>query len=83
MYSSDVSRVNFYAAARSAYGKRDENISVSTLGELAQQLSGFNTELANLLPTCTFLVNGEACDDLNRKLLETDHVDVLPQFAGG
>jgi molybdopterin converting factor small subunit len=78
-----MARVNLYAAARAAAGSELLEIEASTLGILIGELAARNLELAKLLPTCSYLLNGESCEDLNRALTASDNVDVLPQFAGG
>ena len=75
--------VNFYAAARAAAGASTLKIPAGSLGALIAELSGRSLELAKLLPTCSYLLNGESCEDLSRALTEIDNIDVLPQFAGG
>ena len=75
--------VNFYAAAKAASGAATLKIQVDSLGALVQELSERNPELAKLLPTCSYLLNGEACEDPGQILVEGDNIDVLPQFAGG
>lgn len=77
-----MAQVNLYAAARAAAGSSKLEISAMTLEELIATL-GSNPELAKLLPTCSFLLNGESCEDFKRKLIDSDAIDVLPQFAGG
>ena len=78
-----VALVNFYAAAKAASGSATLQIQAGSLGALIKELAGRNPELAELLPTCSYLLNGEACEDLSQLLLESDNIDVLPQFAGG
>jgi len=78
-----MAQVNFYAAARQAAGSPALLISAGSLGELLQQLSGMNPELAKLIPTCSYLINGTSHNDKNAPLNENDAVDILPQFAGG
>jgi molybdopterin converting factor small subunit len=75
--------VNLYAAARAAAGTELLEIGAGTLGALIHELVSRNSELAKLIPTCSYLLNGESCEDLSRVLTEGDNVDVLPQFAGG
>ena len=75
--------VNFYAAARGAAGSSSLKIPAGNLGALIKELTDSSPELAKLLPTCTYLLNGEACQDLSQVLVEGDNIDVLPQFAGG
>ena len=78
-----VALVNFYAAAKAASGSATLKIEAGSLGALIDELSGRSPELAKLLPTCSYLLNGEACEDLGQILIEGDNIDVLPQFAGG
>ena len=78
-----MAQVNLYAAARAAIGQSRIELTAASLGELVTALSATDAKLAKLLPTCTYLLNGIACEDLNRQLLEDDQIDVLPQFAGG
>ncbi len=75
--------INFYAAARAAAGAPSLKIPAGSMGALIDQLAASSPELAKLLPTCSYLLNGESCENLNQLLVEGDQVDVLPQFAGG
>ena len=75
--------VNFYAAAKAASDSATLKIPAGTLGALIDELASRSPELAKLLPTCSYLLNGEACEDRGQVLVEGDNVDVLPQFAGG
>lgn len=75
--------VNFYAAAKAAAGASTLKIPAGNLGALIQALSEKSPELAKLLPTCSYLLNGESCEAMDQPLIEGDNVDVLPQFAGG
>ena len=75
--------VNFYAAAKEAAGSANLKIAAGSMAALISDLNSRDPKLAKLLPTCSYLLNGEACEDLNHPLLEGDVVDVLPQFAGG
>ena len=75
--------VNFYAAAKDAAGTSTLKIPAGTLGALITDLASRDPKLAKLLPSCSYLLNGEACEDLTHPLIEGDVVDVLPQFAGG
>jgi molybdopterin converting factor small subunit len=78
-----MAKVNFYAAAKAAAGRSSEEIPAQNLGALINELASRSSELAKLIPTCSYLLNGESCEDLSRVLTESDNVDVLPQFAGG
>lgn len=78
-----MAQVNLYAAARAAAKSATLNISANSMASLVADLKSRNPELAKLLPTCSYLLNGESCDADDRRLIESDVVDVLPQFAGG
>lgn len=78
-----MAKVNFYAAARAAAGTSNLKIPTGSLGALIVELQTRNPELAKLLPTCSYLLNGESCQSMNTPLVDGDNVDVLPQFAGG
>ena len=75
--------VNFYAAAKAATGSATLKIPAGNLGSLIDELAMRSPELAKLLPTCSYLLNGEACENPGQILVEGDNIDVLPQFAGG
>ena len=75
--------VNFYAAAKAASGSATLKIQAGSLGALIEELTGRTPELAKLLPTCSYLLNGESCIELTQALSASDNLDVLPQFAGG
>ena len=75
--------VNFYAAAKAASGSATLKIPAGSLGALIEELSERSPELAKLLPTCSYLLNGESCQDFGQILVEGDAIDILPQFAGG
>lgn len=76
-------QVNFYAAAREAAGSSSLVLPSETLANLIADLISRDERFKKLLPTCSYLINGEAVQDLNRTLKDNDSVDVLPQFAGG
>jgi molybdopterin synthase sulfur carrier subunit len=78
-----VALVQFYAAAKAAAGAASLKIEAGSLGALIEELASRSPELKKLLPTCSYLLNGESCEDRGQLLVEGDNVDVLPQFAGG
>ena len=78
-----MAKVNFYAAARAAAGAPTLQIQANSLGAVIEKLANQNPELAKILPTCSYLLNGEACIELTQALSASDNLDVLPQFAGG
>jgi molybdopterin converting factor small subunit len=75
--------VNFYAAAKAAAGTTTLKLPAGTMGALIEELAARNSDLSKLLPTCSFLLNGQSCEDKEQILIEGDAIDVLPQFAGG
>lgn len=78
-----MAQVNLYAAARAAAGTSTLSIPAATLGALLDRLSQESPALAELLPKCSYLLNGLSAKDRGQILVEGDNVDVLPQFAGG
>ena len=77
-----MAEVNLYAAAKAAAGSASLSIDAADLSELIAKLNSVG-ELAKLLPTCSYLINGIAPSDQSQALEKSDVVDVLPQFAGG
>jgi sulfur-carrier protein len=81
-----VITVRLFAAAHAAAGCQETTTEASTLAELVRNLEQtFGTDLANVLPRCSFLIDGvaahEPAEDLALRPGVT--VDVLPPFAGG
>lgn len=77
-----MAEVNLYAAAKAAAGSASLSIEAADLAALITKLNSVG-ELAKLLPTCSYLINGIAPSDQKQALEKSDVVDVLPQFAGG
>ena len=77
-----MAEVNLYAAAKAAAGCASHSIDAADLSELITKLNSIG-DLAKLLPTCSYLINGIAPANQNQALEKSDVVDVLPQFAGG
>ena len=78
--------VRYFAAAEAAAGVDTEELTVpagATVGQLVEQLSGRNPDLARVLPRCSYLCDGVAVHDKAQPLLPGTTVDVLPPFAGG
>lgn len=76
-------RVNLYAAARDIAGAAKFDIAAESLGAVLAQLRDRDARFERLLPTCSYLINGQAADELLQPLRDGDVVEVLPQFAGG
>ncbi len=77
-----MAEVNLYAAAKAAAGSASLSIEAADLAALITKLNSVG-DLAKLLPTCSYLINGIAPTDQKQALEKSDVVDVLPQFAGG
>ncbi|WP_237222573.1 MoaD/ThiS family protein [Rothia nasimurium] len=92
-------QINFFAAARAAAGISSLTVELGQLPTptlaglqtyLAREFTGATPSgqtLADILPRCTFLVDGvaaspEAQND-SALLQEAQRLDVLPPFAGG
>lgn len=75
--------VHLFAAARSA---AQADLLMVEAGTLAQVLASCERQasgLADVLPRCSYLINGLAVTDEAARLLPGDRLDVLPPFAGG
>ena len=75
--------VNLFAAARAAAGQSELQLEATTMESLKEQLVSLNLEMQRIIPQCSYLLNGIACQDFRDLLKSGDQVDVLPMFAGG
>jgi len=78
--------VRYFAAARAAAGSDSEELTVRdgvTVGDLVDELSSRNRELARVLLRCSYLCDGVAVHDKAQPLRSGNTIDVLPPFAGG
>lgn len=80
--SHDV-EVHLFAAARAAAGADAMRVHAGTLDEVLAACERESPGLADVLPRCSYLVNGIAVTDEAARLLPGDRLDVLPPFAGG
>jgi len=79
-----VVRVRYFAAARAAAGVAEERAEAPTLAALLGSLSSARgANLAKVLGSASFLVDGLAWHDREAPLPPGSTVDVLPPFAGG
>lgn len=79
-------RVRLYAAARAAARGRGEiTLEVIDLAGLRNQMTfAYGPEMARVLGSCSYLVDGVAVGrDPSTSLADARSVDVLPPFAGG
>lgn len=78
--------VRFFAAARAASGVDSDVVDVAsdaTLGDLEALLASRSSDLARVLPRCSYLRDEIALCDRAATLGACSTVDVLPPFAGG
>ncbi len=79
-------RVGLYAAARAAAGRGEAVVAPGTLADvLANLLNVCSPALAEVLPRCSYLLDGVAVhgDPVGVDVLAGSQLDVLPPFAGG
>jgi sulfur-carrier protein len=78
--------VRYFAAAQAAAGADAEQLTVRagvSVGQLVEELSSRNPELARVLLRCSYLCDGVAVHDKAQPLQPGNTIDVLPPFAGG
>lgn len=79
--------VHFFAAARAAFGEHSVMMQPGTLAEVLQRLVDQAPALKEVLPRCSFLINGYVVSDAQshdeHAVAAGDRLDVLPPFAGG
>jgi sulfur-carrier protein len=78
--------VRYFAAAQAAAGSDFEELTLRaglTVGDLVDELSSHNPELARVLLRCSYLCDGVAVHDKTQPLHPGTTIDVLPPFAGG
>ncbi|MET0699128.1 MAG: MoaD/ThiS family protein [Mycobacterium sp.] len=78
--------VRYFAAARAAAGIEEEQLTVpagTSVAVLIDLLGAKNTEMARVLPRCSYLCDGVAVRDAGMLLGTQPTLDVLPPFAGG
>jgi molybdopterin converting factor small subunit len=81
--TSDDVQVHLFAAARAAAKADVLAVPGGTLGEVLASCERQAPALRDVLPRCSYLVNGIAVIDEAARLLPGDRLDVLPPFAGG
>ena len=77
--------ISYYAGAADAAGTDRELLDTSdtTVQELVTLLSARHDRLADVLTSCSLLVDGKSVTDLQARVPAGSRVDVLPPFAGG
>ena len=74
--------VRYWAGAREAAGRDEEDLRADRLGDLVQQLAHRTPALAQVLSVSSLLVDGLVSPP-SRVLTDGEIVEVLPPFAGG
>ena len=77
-----VVTVRYWAGARVAAGRDDENVTAGSARELVASLSARTPALAPVLELSSLLVDGLVVRD-DVALADGQVVEVLPPFAGG
>lgn len=85
--------IRYFAAARTAAGVGEETRDLGrdrNLADLLTEIAGTNERLADVIPACSYLLNGTAvaprvaADAAHAPgVSDSDTLDVLPPFAGG
>lgn len=76
--------VRYFAAARAAAGVSEDTVEADTIDACLSILEAMRgPELQRVMKACTLLVDGIPARGLDRQLLGTVEIDVLPPFAGG
>ena len=78
-------RVRLFAAAKAAAGVAELDIAPGTAGSIIDGLIASYPQLALILPSCSFLIDGvQSSQPVGLAAVEGGSVlDVLPPFAGG
>ena len=77
--------VRLFAAARAAAGVGEVQVDPGSLGTILRALESDHPSLAEVLPRCSYLVDGVAVHGDPDEITVSDglELDVLPPFAGG
>lgn len=82
--------VRYFAAARAAAGVSEETVRLARAADgttvadvLDAALTLHPDRLAQVMPSCSFLLDGVAVRDRTRAVEDGSLLDVLPPFAGG
>ena len=75
-------QVRLFAVARAKAGAELISCEPGSLTSIIESLKAHG-ELANVLPQCSYLVDGLAPSDINQNISGGSTIDVLPRFAGG
>ena len=75
--------IRYFAAARAAAGVSIQRVEPASLKQILTVITADNTQLAQVIEQCSFLVDSVAANDMNMPIHAGSFIDVLPRFAGG
>lgn len=75
--------VRFFAAAKSITKVDQVEIEAITVNQVLEKCVSRFPGLQNAFPKCSYLLNSQACQNLDTEVRPGDVLDVLPPFAGG
>ncbi len=78
-----MARVRYFAGAAEAAGTEEETIDGASVDAVLDAAETAHPRLAEVLPRCSVLVDGQFATDRDAPLAVSAVVDVLPPFAGG
>jgi len=83
--SSPHVEAHLFAAARAAAGTSVLTVASGTLAEVLNSLIALAPDLAEVLPRCSYLVDGLSvrASETHTPVAPGSRIDVLPPFAGG
>lgn len=79
-------RIRYWAAAKDAAGRAEEEFEAETLAELVGKITADRAELGRVVARSSFLVDGHPVGRRAHDQVPLGHgviVEVLPPFAGG
>ncbi len=83
--ASDTITVRLFAGARAATGRRELTLAApvgGTVSDLLNRLVGRHPGIADVLPACSFLLDGVRARS-DSQIGQATTLDVLPPFSGG
>ena len=78
-----MARVRYFAGAAEAAGTDEETIDGASVGSVLDAAEAAHPRLAEVLPRCSVLVDGQFASDREAPIPVGAVLDVLPPFAGG
>lgn len=75
--------VNFYAAAKASVGTSTIYVESNSFKTILEKIKTDYPNINKVLPTCTFLLDGNLVKDFEIMVNNGSNLDILPTFAGG